>query len=274
MARKRKRVKKQMHSYTWNQWMLFFFIYCLFGWCFESSYVSLRQNKLVNRGFLRLPLLPIYGTGAVLILYITLPYKDTIWKVYLGGVLGATILEYITGLIMESIFKIKYWDYSNQKLHFQGRICLSSSLFWGVLSVLLTEYIHGPIERFVLGLNGYVVRIIVLILFALVGVDTVRSVREALDLRKILARISKAKEEIEYLHQLLNDFIEGHIPAKETIEDLKKRIRQLTNEKEGEISKIATIGSRLLKVYPSARSKKFNNALRELREKIRRGGSM
>ncbi len=259
-----------MYSYTLIQWILFFFIYSLIGWCFESTYVSIRQKKFVNRGFLRLPMLPIYGTGAILILLITLPYKNIIWKVYIGGMLGATILEYITGLLMESVFKIKYWDYSNQKLHFQGRICVSSSLFWGVLSVLLTEYIHEPIERFALILSPMVARSIVVTILAFIMIDTIRSVREALDLSKVLNRISRVKEEIEYLRQLLDGFLEDHTPTKETIENIRKRISRLTNEKEGEISRLAKVRSRLVKVYPSAYSKKFNNALKELREKIKK----
>ncbi|NLZ80935.1 MAG: hypothetical protein GX913_03925 [Clostridiales bacterium] len=262
-----------MYSYTLIQWILFFFLYCVIGWCIESTIVSVRHKKFVNRGFLRLPMLPLYGSGAVLILFITLPYKDVIWKVYIAGMLGDTILEYITGLLMESFFKIKYWDYSDQKLHFRGRICLSSSLFWGVLSVFLTEYIHEPIERFVLNLNQKVVLIIVAIVLTFMAIDTIRSVREALDLSKVLNRISRVKEEIEYLRGLLDEFIEGHTPAKETMEDLKRRIKKLTNEKEGEISRLAKVRSRLVKVYPSAYSKKFNNALKELREKIKRGSS-
>ena len=52
-----------MYEYTWYQWLSFFYIYCFFGWIFESTYVSLKQHRFVNRGFLRLPMLPLYGTG-------------------------------------------------------------------------------------------------------------------------------------------------------------------------------------------------------------------
>ena len=47
-----------MYEYTWYQWLTFFFIYCFFGWIFESTYVSAKTGHFVNRGFLRLPLLP------------------------------------------------------------------------------------------------------------------------------------------------------------------------------------------------------------------------
>ena len=57
-----------MYTYSWYHWITFFYLYCFFGWIFESAYVSLRQKRFVNRGFLRLPLLPLYGTGAVMML--------------------------------------------------------------------------------------------------------------------------------------------------------------------------------------------------------------
>ena len=56
------------YSYSAPQWLLVFFLYCVLGWCFESTVVSVKQRHFVNRGFLRGPMLPIYGFGAVLLL--------------------------------------------------------------------------------------------------------------------------------------------------------------------------------------------------------------
>ena len=72
-----------MYEYTWYQWLSFFYIYCFFGWIFESTYVSLKQHRFVNRGFLRLPMLPLYGTGAVMMLWVSLPFKSSLVMVYI-----------------------------------------------------------------------------------------------------------------------------------------------------------------------------------------------
>ena len=64
-----------MYTYTWYQWLAFFYVYCFLGWIFESTYVSLKQKRLVNRGFLRLPMLPLYGSGAVMMLWVSLPVR-------------------------------------------------------------------------------------------------------------------------------------------------------------------------------------------------------
>lgn len=186
-----------MYEYTWYQWLTFFFIYCFFGWIFESTYVSAKTGRFVNRGFLRLPLLPLYGTGAVMMLWVSLPVKDNLLLVYLTGVIAATLLEYVTGWGMERLFKMKYWDYSNQRFNVKGYICLSSSIAWGFLTILLTEVIHRPIERYVLGLPLMVDLVCVIVVSLLFAADTAESVKAALDLAKVLDAMTNMRAELD-----------------------------------------------------------------------------
>ena len=82
-----------MYVYTMGQWLLFFFLYCFLGWVWESCYVSAKQRQWVNRGFLHGPMLPIYGFGAVIILWATLPVRQSLPLIFLLGTLAATVLE-------------------------------------------------------------------------------------------------------------------------------------------------------------------------------------
>ena len=84
-----------MYTYTWYQWLTFFYLYCFFGWIFESTYVSLKQNHFVNRGFLRLPMLPLYGSGAVMMLWVSLPFQDSLILTYISGVIGSGVCDRI-----------------------------------------------------------------------------------------------------------------------------------------------------------------------------------
>ena len=186
-----------MYEYSGYQWLTFFFIYCFFGWIFESTYVSLKKRQFVNRGFLRLPLLPLYGTGAVMMLWVSLPVKDNLFLVYVSGVVAATVLEYVTGWGMERLFKMKYWDYSNQRFNVKGYICLSSSIAWGFLTILLTEVIHRPIERYVLGLPLMVDLVCVIVVSLLFAADTAESVKAALDLAKVLDAMTNMRAELD-----------------------------------------------------------------------------
>lgn len=186
-----------MYTYTWYQWLLIFYVYCFFGWIFESTYVSLKQRRFVNRGFLRLPMLPLYGTGAVMMLWVSLPLEHNLFLVYLSGLVAATILEYVTGWAMERLFKMKYWDYSNQRFNLNGYICLSSSIAWGFLTIFLTEVIHPPVERLILLLHPIPAFVTVGAVTIMFTADAVQSVRAALDLAKVLDAMTKMRAELD-----------------------------------------------------------------------------
>lgn len=199
-----------MYEYRWYQWLLFFYIYCFAGWIFESSYVSIKERRLVNRGFLRLPLLPLYGTGAVMMLLVSLPIQDHLVLVYIAGVGAATLLEYVTGWAMEGLFKVRYWDYSNQRFNVNGYICLSSSIVWGFLTILLTEVIHKPVERLVLGLSMGTAIGLAAAISILFAADAVESFRAALDLGRALEAVTRMKGDLEEL-QLQLALLKGQL---------------------------------------------------------------
>ena len=186
-----------MYTYTWYQWLLIFYTYCFFGWIFESTYVSCKTRRFVNRGFLRLPMLPLYGTGAVMMLWVSLPLKHNVFLVYISGMIAATVLEYVTGWAMERLFKMKYWDYSNQRFNLNGYICLSSSIAWGFLTIFLTEIVHPPISRLVLLLHPIPALITVGAVTVMFTADAVQSVRAALDLAKVLDAMTKMRAELD-----------------------------------------------------------------------------
>ena len=110
-----------------------FYIYSFLGWLWETCYVSVRKGKLINRGFINGPLCTIYGCGALAVYLILLPISDNLLLLFVGGVVVATALEYVTAVLMENIFHTSWWDYSDNKFNFQGRICLGCSLGGGCL---------------------------------------------------------------------------------------------------------------------------------------------
>ncbi len=212
-----------MLHYTFIQWLFFFYFYCFFGWCFESTYVSIKSRKLVNRGFMRGPFLPLYGSGGIMMLVVSMPFQDNVLLTYIAGVIGATALEYVTGVTMEALFKVRYWDYSKNKFNFQGHICLGSSLAWGFLTILMTKVIHKPIEHFVLSIPGTVLTVVTCILTIYIVVDFTLSFKAAMDLRDILVKIERAREEMERMQHRLDIIIAFNNEEKEQ----KKQEREL-----------------------------------------------
>lgn len=202
-------------GYTWIQWLFFFFFYCFFGWCFESAYVSLKSKKFVNRGFIRGPFLPIYGTGAVMMLVVSEPFQDSLVLTYLAGCLGATVLEYVTGVLMEALFKVRYWDYSNNKFNFQGHICLGSTLAWGFLTILMTHVVHKPVERLAFWLPEGVLTAVTMVVTVYFVADFTLSFKAAMDLRDLLIKMEQAKQELERMQKRLDVIIALSGEAKE-----------------------------------------------------------
>lgn len=190
-----------MYQYSMIQWLFFFYLYCFLGWCFESAYVSIRTRQLTNRGFLRGPFLPIYGSGAMMMLVVSRPFQDNLVLTYLAGCVGATALEYVTGVVMEAIFKVRYWDYSYKKFQFQGHICLSSTLAWGGFTILMTRVIHQPIEGFVLSLNATALNLITLLLTVALTCDFAVSFRAAMDLRDVLIKLEQLRQEMDRIQK-------------------------------------------------------------------------
>ena len=186
-----------MYSYTFRQWLSFFYLYCIFGWCFESAYVSLKQLRPVNRGFLKGPWLPLYGSGAVLVLLITMPFDQHPVAVYIAGLIGATLLELVTGEAMVRLFKVRYWDYSNQHFQYKGHICLSSSIVWGFFSVMMVYVVQPQVERFVFWLNSEFVSVMTFLITVCMVYDFAGAFRKAMDLRNLLDQAEQILQELE-----------------------------------------------------------------------------
>lgn len=196
-----------MYQYSVIQWLFFFYFYCFFGWVFESTFVSLKSRKFVNRGFMRGPFLPIYGSGAIMMLVVSMPFQDHIFLTYIAGCVGATALELVTGILMESLFKVRYWDYSDQKFNYKGHICLSSTMAWGFLTILMTEFVHRGVEQAVSLIPYRVVTVVTLVLTVYIIIDFTLSFKAAMDLRDVLIGLEKAKQEMERIQKRLDVLI-------------------------------------------------------------------
>ena len=197
-----------------------FFIYSFLGWVWESAYVSVKKGKPVNRGFINGPLCTIYGAGAVSVYLILKPFDGNLLILYAGGVVTATLLELVTGWLMEKIFHTRWWDYSKKKCNLHGYICLGSSLAWGVFTVLLFEVFHPFVEWLT---NLYPVsigKIAVSVVAVLYSADFVTSAVAAFGISKKLAKLEDMMEELTAYLQTTKLY-----ETKEEISDRLEEIR-------------------------------------------------
>lgn len=259
-----------MHYTLW-QWLLFFYIYGFFGWIWESSYASIEQHHPVNRGFLHGPLIPIYGFGALGVLLSTIDVRNSVVLIFIFGMAGATVLEYVTGWGMEKLFHVKYWDYSHFKFNLNGYICLLASLGWGFFSVLMVRVIHVPIEAFVLSLKTAFGEGAVVLLTAVTAVDAYQSLGEALDLRDMLEKLEESKAYIQKMQRRLE--IASAVRFEDYKNFRKKTEAELSSHKERFLENLhaarAVKEKQLDEIWTKAAEKLVSSGLAEREDLIR-----
>ena len=248
-----------MFEYKAFQWLFIFYTYCFLGWCFESVYVSIKSKKWINRGFMRGPFLPLYGGGATMMLVVSMPFQDHIVLTYIAGCIGATVLEYITGVIMEMLFKVRYWDYSNRPFNFQGQICLRSTLTWGFFTILMTKVLHWPLDKFVQSVSGRVLYYVTVLVTVYIVIDFTLSFKAALDIRDILVKVQRVKDEMVRMQRRLDVIIAFN-------NEEKNQKRQERQERELSLAELsAGLKQRFVRLKEVVRSKpaEYGEAIRE-----------
>ena len=244
--------------YTFSTWLFFFYFYFFLGWVWETCYVSVLKARWVNRVFMRGPFLPIYGSGAIVVLVFTLPFRTNAVLVFFAGMISATILEYFTGVAMEKLFHVRYWDYSNQRFNLNGYICVTSSLAWGGFSVVLTLYGHRLVEKMTMRINSNFLEVIVFLLTVYISIDMAESVREAFNLKEVLLSLEESSEEFRRMQkhfEVASAFYGSEI--KERSEAGLRKINSALQTGKKEYQRI----NALLKRNPHATSKMHREAL-------------
>ena len=129
-------------------------VYSFLGWIIEVVYRSFTQRQLINAGFLYGPFIPIYGFGALFIIFLDYIIRELPLpvKLFAYGII-LTVIEYLTGLLFEKIFQLKLWDYSSNKFNLHGRVCLLFSTFWAIMAVVFVNFLHPLILRYVQSLK-------------------------------------------------------------------------------------------------------------------------
>lgn len=141
------------------QLIALFVIYSFMGWLIEVLFRSYTQGRFINAGFLLGPFIPIYGFGAGFVIaldHLCKSYPFPLQFALYGVVL--TFTEYAVSFSFERVFKLKLWDYSDNRFNLHGRVCLLYSIFWNIMAVVFIWFIHPGIGRIVTYADGSLLR--------------------------------------------------------------------------------------------------------------------
>lgn len=211
-----------------------FIIYAFVGWCVEVAYAALDTGKFVNRGFLNGPYCPIYGFGVVIVVGLLTPLKDNRLILFAGSFVLTTVLEFITGYILEKVFHNKWWDYSDMPFNIKGYICLKFSILWGLGCTFIMDAFHPMIYRIITWIPFIPGVIILCIIASVFVVDCCITVSTILKFNKRLklmddmaASIHKLSDEIgENIYDNVTGIIEKSEEFKENHPELLEKIAE------------------------------------------------
>lgn len=147
-----------------------FLVYSFIGWVIEIIFTFLAEHKIVNRGFLIGPLVPIWGTGAILITLILNP-NDSVFSLILSSAVIGTVLEYVVNYVMEKAFKVRWWDYSKLPFNINGRVCLIASFIFGIGGLLVVKVFNPMFFRLFLMIDKSLFCILISILIMFTCID-------------------------------------------------------------------------------------------------------
>lgn len=230
------------------EYVLYFTIYAVIGYILEVVGCSISQKRVVNRGFLFGPVIPIYGFGALLILFANNFFNGDsttdLLAIFIISLLTCSVLEYFTSFALEKLFHVRWWDYSEtNKFNLNGRICLKNSLLFGISGVIIMLYLHPWISRAVLWLDPTVRTILAIILLCLFALDTFIStaaVKRAVKVTDFAKTVGDQTNEIKkQCAKMLGQFIQiwrgadPRILAKRAREEFEKRQHMLAERLRG-----------------------------------------
>lgn len=258
-------------KYQLFELLTYFVIYSFAGWLIESIYKSIAERKLINTGFLKGPFCPIYGIGAIIMHVFLSRFKDNVLLLFLAGFIILSIWEYIVGLLLEKIFNTKYWDYSNHKFNIHGRVCLTNSIYWGILGVIFIKYIDPFVESKLQLINTMYLKIIVYGTMVGITIDAITTIIKMKKLKSTLEKIDKLnleiKEKIEEFKEVKET--EKNKAKKELEENLQNVINKLDARKMRIMKKLYKHVYRMKKAFPAIESKEITEILNKKLEIIK-----
>lgn len=241
----------------------------------EVSFQAVKTGRFINRGFLNGPLCPIYGFGALGVIYFLTDIGRTNKLVlFFGSVFIATVLELVGGFLLEKIFHKKWWDYSEMRFNLGGYICVEFSVIWGLACFVLYEAIHPMIVKLFAFLNPKFIFYTDIILLIIFVVDLILTVLTLIGLNKKFKKIEEANLDMRVVSDDIGRRVYDRTmrvkTKKEEIEN-RPRVKEIENKramiKEELASRFDKVGEkRILKAFPNLVEELIDKVENELEE--------
>lgn len=188
--------------------------------------------------------------------------QGNILGIFAISVITLTFWEYIVGVFLEKVFKTKYWDYSDHKINFQGRICLTNSIAWGVLGVGFINFIHPFVVSYINNIPQNVFRSIIYGALAVMIVDTIISIIKVKSIKIKLKKIQEIEEEIKAKLDEIKQSSKDIVPEKSKVtENVQIALQELKVKRNRMARRLYRYVYRLKKAFPAINTKEITQIL-------------
>lgn len=153
--------KKELKILGISIWNIFvyFILYSFLGYIIETIFAIITTGLWQSRqSFLYGPFCGIYGVGAVIIIVFSQYFNKNNFTLFLGGYIIGSVTEYLTSFLVEAILHTKWWDYSNNILNINGRVCLLYSIFWGILTIVVLKKFNPLLDKMIAKIKNRIPR--------------------------------------------------------------------------------------------------------------------
>ena len=147
-----------------------FFIYSIFGYILETVVAFLTHTNFKS-GILSLWWTPVYGIGAVTILFISnylfknlhmnRVYETII--VFFVVAITLSVIEVLGGVLIEKTFGITFWNYSNHIYPVGKYISLEMTIIWGLSSIVFIYVIHPVLNNLIKKIPNWITTLLIII---------------------------------------------------------------------------------------------------------------
>jgi len=208
----------------------YFLVYACLGWMTEVCYAAATKGKIVNRGFLNGPVCPIYGVGMVVVIACLTPLQENKPLFFLGAVALTTLIEGLTGFLLEKLFHQRWWDYSNVPFNLGGYVCPKFSIAWGLGCILVLDVVHAPVKRLVAALQSPPGTVLLCALLAVFAADAVATVRTLIHLNRRLGEIDEVAGRLREVSDRMTETLSSStFAAMDRGAELEQQRRQLVD---------------------------------------------
>ena len=177
-------------EYTLSQLFSLFFIYSLAGWLLDTAAATIFRREWINKGYLSLPLCPIYGVQAVAFTLFLSELKNRPFFLFLGGMILAAFFTLITAHILERLFHRKWWDY--RRFQFEGYLSLPAMASCGLGAVVCVRWGNPLFLRLLSHIPEGILRIALMVLGVLLVLDFFGSSFMVWQMRRRIRRLASA----------------------------------------------------------------------------------